>query len=116
LNKPPHKKPIGEDGPIRVSAPQGQAEIEWRKIEHPPEKRGQETAIATAFIDALNDAEKSAFRLSHLEEDDFDFEVHSDDAKRYLELQGKFILIKMGTAGSHAQSLRSYCSKRDFSR
>jgi hypothetical protein len=87
LNKRPHKKPIGEDGPIRVSAPQGKAEIEWRKFEHPPEKHEQETVIATAFVNALNQTEKPPFGLSRLEEDDFDFELQSDDAKRYLELQ-----------------------------
>lgn len=65
MNKSAHKKPIGDDGPIRVSAPDGQAKIEWRKIEHSPEKREQETAIATAFVDALNEAESrpSRFRI-----------------------------------------------------
>jgi len=75
VNKQPHKKPIGEDGPLRISAPEGQAEMEWRKIEHPPGKREQETATATAFIDALNAEEKSNLKLSQLEEDDFDFEI-----------------------------------------
>ena len=87
MNKQPHKKPIGEDGPLRISAPEGQAEMEWRKIEHPPGKREQETATATAFIDALNAEEKSNLKLSQLEEDDFDFEIQSGDEKRYLELQ-----------------------------
>jgi hypothetical protein len=71
LSKRPHNKPIGEDEPLRISAPEGHTRIEWRKIEHPAEKREQETAIATAFVDALNDTERSAFRLSHLEEDNF---------------------------------------------
>src|SRR6516164_8190643 len=82
-----HKKPIGEDGPIHVTAAEGKVRAEWRKIEHPPEKQGQELATATSFVDALNGPKDFTWRLRQLAEDDFDFEIESESQKRYLELQ-----------------------------
>jgi hypothetical protein len=87
MSKRSHRKPIGEDGPLRISAPDGKTLIDWRKIEHPPEKQEQEFATASSFITALNTVTNSSWKILPLEENDFDFEMQSDNEKRYLELQ-----------------------------
>jgi hypothetical protein len=83
-----HSKPIGESGPVRVShSANGQATIEWQKLEYPPEKKGQEQAIANSFIASLNASEDPKWGLTALDENDFDFEMSRGSDKRYLELQ-----------------------------
>jgi hypothetical protein len=82
-----HKKPIGEDGPVRVSAPNGRTSVEWRKIEQPFEKREQEVAIASAFLQSIISSEQARATLVQLDEDDFDFKVIDNTEERYLELQ-----------------------------
>jgi hypothetical protein len=82
-----HSKPIGESGPVQVTHNAGQTTIEWQKIEYPPEKKDQEQAVASSFIETLNASEDPKWALNALAEDDFDFEMSRGDEKRYLELQ-----------------------------
>jgi hypothetical protein len=82
-----HRKPIGEDGPVRIQNADGHVRAEWRKIEHPLEKREQEIGIASAFTEALNANDNSRWSLVSLDEDDFDFELRAGESWRYLELQ-----------------------------
>jgi hypothetical protein len=86
--KPIHRKPIGESGPVRVThTAEGETKIEWQKIEYPAEKSAQENAVATAFVGTLNKERTSDWKVTSLAEDNFDFEMQSGDEKRYLELQ-----------------------------
>jgi hypothetical protein len=81
-----HKKPIGESGPVRVTHSGGQTQIDWQKIEYPPEKKEQELALAMSFVAALNAQQNSDWKLVRLDEDNFDFQLETGDEKRYLEL------------------------------
>ena len=83
-----HKKPIGEDGPVRVThIGEGEVKVEWRKIEYPDLKSAQEAEIAGAFVIALNKDRDASWSVEALEEHSFDFEMHRNKEKRYLELQ-----------------------------
>jgi hypothetical protein len=90
--KPLHRKPIGESGPVRVThTPGGETKIDWQKIEYPAEKPAQEGDVATAFVSSLNNKHNSDWRVTALDENNFDFEMQSGDEKRYLELQETII-------------------------
>src|SRR5579863_8137077 len=83
----PHKKPIGENGPLRVSQEAGRTKIDWQRIQYSPEKSKQERSIADSFITALNAEQNQDWKLTQLEENDFDFQIEQPREKRYLELQ-----------------------------
>jgi hypothetical protein len=86
--KPVHKKPIGDSGPVRVThTPGGETKINWQKIEYPAEKSAQESDVATAFVSNLNKRDSSDWKVTALDENNFDFEMQNGDEKRYLELQ-----------------------------
>ena len=86
--KPIHRKPIGEDGPVRVThTADGETKIEWKKIEYPAEKPAQEAEIASAFVTIFNQEHNTAWQVTRLAENNFDFEMQSGGEKRYLELR-----------------------------
>ena len=82
----PHKKPIGDLGPIHVTNVAGDPLVEWKKIALPVEKQEQELLIARAFCEVLNELELN-WSIEPLTENDFDCLMKREGEERYLELQ-----------------------------
>jgi hypothetical protein len=82
-----HRKPIGENGPIRVACTNGGPVLTWEKVAYPGQKVAQEAMIADAFLRKLNAIEGEQWALKQLPEADFDFTIYQGSDERYLELQ-----------------------------
>ena len=53
VDEPVHRKPIGENGSIRVANASGGPTVTWEKIAYPDKKATQEAMIAEAFLLAV---------------------------------------------------------------
>jgi hypothetical protein len=109
--KRPHKKPIGDLGPVRVTNAAGEPIVQWMEIDLPTEKMDQETAIARAFCEALNAREETHWSIEHLPENDFDCLMTREREKRYLELQEIVIPPKKRGSPYRDREQVIYCEK-----
>lgn len=82
-----HRKPIGETGPIQVTNTSGDPLVTWLTVQFPDDKAAQEMVIASTFVKELNSKENAHWTVEQLEENNFDFAMHSSEGRRYLELQ-----------------------------
>ena len=87
MKKPPHKRPIGESGPIRVTHSGDDPLVTWLRIRFPSDKAAQEMMIASAFAKELSAKEGVEWSVDQLREYDLDFLLRSKTEQRYLELQ-----------------------------
>lgn len=63
MKNPPHQKPIGEIGAIRVAHSKGDPLVSWLRIRFPSDKAAQEMLVASTFIKELNANEGTSWSL-----------------------------------------------------